>query len=68
MGSVGSTITAISASVIGLAALAVIFSKNSNTGSVLTSAGQAYGSIIGAAVAPVSGGAGGSSDQSSFNL
>ena len=49
-------ITAISASVIGLAILAVIFSKQANTASVIQAGGQAYSGVIGAAVAPVTSG------------
>lgn len=41
--------------VIGVAIIAVLVSKNANTGSVLTSAGTSFSSIITAAVAPVSG-------------
>lgn len=42
------------AALIGLAIVAVIVGKNAQTGSVLTSAGQALSGVIGAAVAPVS--------------
>jgi hypothetical protein len=49
------TVTSIALAVIGLALVAVIVSKNANTGGVLTSAGSALAKDIGAAVAPVTG-------------
>lgn len=49
------TIGAIVAAVIGLAIVAVLVSKNAQTGTVLTSAGTALSGVIGAAVSPVSG-------------
>jgi PRD1 phage membrane DNA delivery len=45
----------IATAVIGLAIIAVFVSKNAQTGTVITDAGKAFSSIIGAAVAPVSG-------------
>lgn len=47
---------ALLAGFIGLATVAVILSKNSNTAAVLTSGGTAFGNILKAAVSPVSGG------------
>lgn len=44
--------------VIGIATLAVLVSKNAQTGSVLTSGGQAFAGILQAAESPVSGGSG----------
>jgi PRD1 phage membrane DNA delivery len=41
---------------IGVAIVAVILSKNSNTASVLTSGGQALSSVLGTALSPVSSG------------
>lgn len=49
------TVTAISASIVGLAALAVIFGS-SNTSGAIQAIGNAYSSIIKAALSPVSGG------------
>lgn len=49
------TIGAVVALVIGLAIVAVLVSKNAQTGTVLTSAGTALSGVIGAAVSPVSG-------------
>ncbi len=40
--------------VVGLAVTAVIFSKNAQTGPVITAGGNAFASIIKAAVGPVS--------------
>lgn len=47
------TIAAIVAGVLVVAIVAVIVSKNANTAGVLTGAGSALSSVIGAAVAPV---------------
>lgn len=49
------SITSIALSIVGLALVAVIISKNANTSGVLQSAGQALAADIGAAVSPVSG-------------
>ena len=48
-------IAGIIAGLIGVAIVAVLVSKNAQTGNVFTSAGQALSGVIGAAVAPVSG-------------
>jgi hypothetical protein len=58
MGNTGAIISSILLAVIGLAIISVLVSKNAQTGSVLKSAGSAFGSIITAAVSPVSGGIG----------
>jgi hypothetical protein len=55
MGNVGPAIVSIIAGIIGLAIVAVIVSKNAQTGTVLTSGGTALSSIITAAVSPVTG-------------
>lgn len=49
------TIIAVVVAIIGLATLSVILSKQSNATQVISTAGQALSSVIGAAVAPVSG-------------
>jgi hypothetical protein len=54
MREIGPGFVAIVASIIGLAMVAVLVSKNAQTGTVLTSAGTALSGIIGAAVGPVS--------------
>lgn len=46
---------AVLAAIIGLAIIAVIVSKNAQTGTVLTSGGTALAAVINAAVSPVSG-------------
>lgn len=51
--------TAIATAIIGVAIIAVLVSKSANTSGVLTSAGKAFSSVLGAAVAPVSGGVSG---------
>lgn len=61
-------VLSITAGVIGLAIIAVLVSKNAQTGSVLTSAGSALSSVIGAAVSPVSGASGNSFGSASYTL
>lgn len=55
MGSIGPGIITIVVSIIGLAMVAVLISKNAQTPQVLQSGGQALSAIIGAAVQPVTG-------------
>lgn len=55
----------IAVAVIGLALVAVIFGSRQTSG-VISSAGTAFGKIIGAAVAPASGGSGLTSGLGSF--
>ncbi len=47
-------IVAVIMAVIGVAIVAVLVSKNANTGSVLTAGGGAFSSILKTALAPVS--------------
>ena len=54
MNSVEPLVGSLIAGIIGLAAVAVIVSKNAQTGSVIQTAGSALSAVIGAAVAPVS--------------
>ena len=49
------SLTVLLAAIIGVAILSVILSKNSNTTAVLTSGGTAFGGLLKAAEAPVSG-------------
>ena len=49
-------ILTIAASIVGLAIIAVLVSKNANTTGVIKEASSGFANIIGAAVAPVSGG------------
>ena len=58
MGNFAPAVVAVIAGIIGLAIVAVIVSKNAQTPAVITGAGQALSSIIGAAVAPVTGATG----------
>lgn len=55
MDEIGKAIVVIASSVIGLAILSVIVSRNSNTSGVIQSAGSGLSAIIGAAVGPVTG-------------
>lgn len=56
MGHVGDQIVAILTAIIGVAILAVIFSKNANTAAVITSAAQGFAADLGTAVSPITGG------------
>ena len=55
-GDTGGAFVALIAGVIGLAIVAVIVGKNAQTPTIITNAGTALSGVIGAAVAPVSGG------------
>jgi hypothetical protein len=46
----------IAAGIIGLATIAVLVSRNAQTGNVISSAGRAFQGAISAAVSPVTGG------------
>ena len=61
LGDIGNAILVIVSGIIGLAILSVIVSRQSNTSGVIQAAGSGLGTVIGAAVAPVSG-----STQSNF--
>jgi len=49
-------IVAILTAIIGVAIVAVLVSKQSNTANVLGAGGKAFSSILGTAISPVSGG------------
>jgi PRD1 phage membrane DNA delivery len=51
-------ILALLAAVIGIAIIAVLVSKSSNTANVLSAAGKSFSGIVSAAVSPVTGGSG----------
>lgn len=50
-----SSLVTIATAIIGVAILAVLVSRNAQTGSVITSAGQAFANDLSAATAPVTG-------------
>lgn len=52
------SVVTIAVAIIGLATLAVLVSRNANTAGVINSASQGFIGAIGAAISPVSGGAG----------
>jgi predicted membrane protein len=54
MGNVSGAVLAVIGSIVGLAVVAVIVGSKAQTSSVISSAGTALSSIIGAAVSPVS--------------
>lgn len=51
----------VATAIVGVAILAVLVSRNSNTSGVLTAAGSAFSTAVGAAVSPVTGSGGMSS-------
>jgi hypothetical protein len=51
------SITTILVAIIGVAILAVILAKQSNTAQVISSGGSAFSNILKSAVAPITGGA-----------
>lgn len=55
MSNIGPTFIAVVSGVIGLAIVAVLVSQNAQTSTVVQGVGTALSSVIGAAVAPVSG-------------
>jgi hypothetical protein len=61
-----SGLVAIALAIVSVATLAVIFSPNAKTSQVLTSAGNAFSNMLGAAVAPVSGGSMGIRPMNNF--
>lgn len=52
-------IVSILTAVVGVAILATIVSKNSNTSGVISASGSAFSNILGTALSPVTGGNGG---------
>jgi hypothetical protein len=52
---IGSIVTILTA-IVGVAVLAVLVSRNSNTAGVLSAGGSAFAKALGAATAPVTGG------------
>jgi len=55
MSRITEAIVTIATAIIGLAIVAVILGKTSQTGKVITGAGDAFAAIIGAAVKPAAG-------------
>jgi hypothetical protein len=56
-GLVTSIVTVLMA-IIGVAIIAVLVSRNAQTGSVLTAGGNAFSGILGSALSPITGGSG----------
>jgi hypothetical protein len=61
------TLSAIGLAIVGVASLAVIVSKNSNTAGVITSSGNAFAQGLGVAVSPVTGTSGSGSSIGSLS-
>lgn len=56
MGHVGEQITAILTAIVGVAIVAVIVSRQSNTANVISSAAAGFSTALGVAVSPITGG------------
>lgn len=52
------SVVTVALAITGIAFLAVLVSKNSNTAGVLTAASSAYSGALGTALSPITGGAG----------
>lgn len=50
------SVVTIAVAIIGLATLAVLVSRNANTSGVIGAAGRAFGSSLGVAISPITGG------------
>lgn len=61
-------IVSVALAIIGVATLAVIFSKNANTSGVIGAGGDALAKDIGAAVSPITGGSSNSFGSLNFGL
>jgi hypothetical protein len=57
MGKITESVVVVLTGIIGVAALAVLVSKNANTSNVLKAGGAAFSGALSAATAPVTGGA-----------
>ncbi len=55
MNNITESVVTILTAIIGVAILAVLVSRNSNTSGVLSSAGDAFSNVLGVAVSPVTG-------------
>jgi hypothetical protein len=58
MGKLGEQIAVIALAIIGVATLAVILSKNSNTTNVITASAQGFSRALATALSPITGGTG----------
>lgn len=55
MGNIGEQVVTIATAIIGVAIVAVLVSRNSNTANVISAAGAAFSGALGVAVSPVTG-------------
>ena len=67
MNHLGEQVTAILTAIVGVAILAVILSRNSNTSNVIASAAEGFSMALGTAVSPITGAGGGSFGVGGFN-
>lgn len=56
MNNITESIVTVATAIVGVAILAVLVSRNSNTSGVIASAGKAFSGALGTAVSPVTGG------------
>lgn len=64
MNNVTEQVVTIAVAIVGVATLAVLVSRNSNTAGVISAAGNAFSNALGVAVSPITGG--GSNVASNF--
>ena len=67
MGNIGEQIVTVLTAIIGVAILAVLVSRNSNTTGVIDAGGKAFASALGVAVSPITGFTGGAGNPNNFN-
>lgn len=58
MGKMGEQIVVVALAIVGVAVIAVILSRNSNTTGVITAAGSGFSQALSAALSPVAGNSG----------
>lgn len=58
MGKIGEQVTVILLAIVGVAILAVILSRNSDTSGVIQSVGEGFSKMLGSALSPINQGAG----------
>lgn len=68
MNDLWTSVVSIATAIVGVAILAVIVSKNSNTSGVISSATSGFAQDLGVAVSPITGGALGSFTGNSINV
>jgi hypothetical protein len=65
MNSVSEQVVTVAVAIVGVATLAVLVSRNSNTAGVIQAAGSAFSNALSVAVSPITGGGGGAGNVAS---